>query len=114
LIKVDGTKIAYPEELPIQPSQNQIVYDAKKTSSKAWIWDIAIDKVKNIFSNIFTMGILIFCQQSGHPVIVYVRFPNDLDHIYHYARWNGNKWIDKVIFKCQGKLLEIKHSLFLY
>ena len=35
--------------------------------------------------------------QLGHPVLVYVRFPSDLDHEYFYARWTGTKWVDREI-----------------
>ncbi len=51
--------------------------------------------------------------QSGYPVIAYVRFPNDLEHTYHYARWTGNKWVDKasLLFGFIFWPLQIIHKL---
>lgn len=60
--------------IPVSPRQATVVYDATITREKAWIWDIALDSREN-------------------PVLVYVRFPDDSNHIYSYARWNGKKWI---------------------
>ena len=70
-------------DMPVGPRQASVVYDAAVTKQKAWIWDIALDKDKN-------------------PVLVYVRFPDNSNHIYSYARWNGKKWITKDLINSGG------------
>jgi hypothetical protein len=73
LFNAQGEKIGTLGEKPVNPRQASVVYDAAITGQKAWIWDIAMDKKEN-------------------PVIVYVKFPDNQNHIYCYARWNGRKW----------------------
>jgi len=73
LVKANGEKICKMSEIPFEPGEADIVYDAKETEDKAWIWDVAED-------------------QEGNPVIVYTRFPDDRQHVYYYARWDGGKW----------------------
>ena len=50
---------------------------------KAWIWDIALDKNKK-------------------PIVAYSQYPTVKDHIYHYARWDGKKWIDHELLNSGG------------
>jgi rhamnogalacturonyl hydrolase YesR len=76
--KADGTKIADLESLPMKPEQTDRVYDARATQVRAWIWDVAEDK-------------------NGRPVLVYARLPSENDHRYHYARWDGKRWVDHEI-----------------
>ncbi len=46
-ISADGSSISSVQDLPIAPVKAQLVYDAKFTGAgKAWIWDVAIDKVR--------------------------------------------------------------------
>lgn len=73
LFKANGEKIMNWSELPMQPSQADMVYDARSTNEKAWIWDIAENA-------------------EGNPVLVYVRFPNDSTHLYYYSIWDEGKW----------------------
>lgn len=73
LYKANGEKITDWSSLPIQPQLADMVYDARETKEKAWIWDVAENK-------------------NGAPVIVYSRFPNDSSHVYYYSIWNNNKW----------------------
>lgn len=73
LMKANGESIMKWDELPLDPVKADMVYDAKPTSEKAWIWDVAEDT-------------------SGNPVIVYARFPSDSTHVYYYATWDNNKW----------------------
>ncbi len=73
--KADGTKIKSADNLPILPQEADLVYDAAKGKAKAWNWDIAQD-------------------EKGNPVIAYVRFPDDKNHIYCYANWDGRKWVN--------------------
>ena len=79
--KADGTRICGVDELPIRPAQADLVYDAKKTGVRAWIFDLAFD-------------------ESDRPVLAYTRLPEETDHRYHYARWNGQQWLDTEL--CAG------------
>ena len=71
--KANGEKIQNLADVPIQPEATDVVYDAKITGEKAWIWDVAYDR-------------------EEHPVLVYARFKTDTTHMYYYARWNGQQW----------------------
>lgn len=73
--KAGGARIEDTAGLPLEPrSEAEVVYDGKQ--GRAWIWDIALDS-------------------AGHPVLVYARAPQETDHRYHYARWDGTRWIHK-------------------
>jgi hypothetical protein len=74
--KADGTRIAGMDQLPFTPEQADCVYDAKKSGVRAWVYDVAAD-------------------QDNRPVIAYTRLPAETDHRYHYARWDGTRWLDK-------------------
>lgn len=74
LLTAGGKMISTLQDAPVSPANCDIVYDAKSTMDKAWIWDVAFDKDEN-------------------PVIVYARFSNASGiHSYWYARWDGQKW----------------------
>lgn len=73
LFNARNEKIGIFGEDPVNPRQASVVYDAVITGQKAWIWDIACDKNKN-------------------PVLVFVKFPDNQNHIYSYARWDGREW----------------------
>ena len=73
LYKADGDKIMDWSELPINPAQADVVYDASDSKEKAWIWDIAEDK-------------------DGKPVVVYAKFPTDTTHVYYYGIFDDGKW----------------------
>ncbi|MBN2213222.1 MAG: BNR-4 repeat-containing protein [Bacteroidales bacterium] len=73
LFKAGGTMIGSLSDVPVKPEQADLVYNANLTGEKAWIWDVAEDK-------------------DGNPVIVYTRFPDDSNHCYYYAIWNGTGW----------------------
>jgi hypothetical protein len=73
LFNARGEKIGVLSEEPVNPRKTSVVYDASITKQKAWIWDIAMDRHEN-------------------PIIVYVKFPDNLNHIYCYSKWNGRKW----------------------
>ncbi|MFI3277582.1 MAG: glycoside hydrolase family 88 protein [Rikenellaceae bacterium] len=51
-----------------------LVYDGSKDGGKAWIWDVAQNK-------------------KGNPVIGFVRYPTDQNHVYCRAEWSGKRWI---------------------
>lgn len=79
--RADGTVIEKASEAAITPASCDKVYDATQTLEKSWVWDIAFDEDEN-------------------PVIVYARFSNIMPgHSYWYARWNGEKWENRLITK---------------
>jgi rhamnogalacturonyl hydrolase YesR len=63
---------------PHPPREMDVVYDAVLTGERAWIWDIAED-------------------EEGNPVLVYARFPDDENHLYGYARWDGKRWTNHTL-----------------
>jgi rhamnogalacturonyl hydrolase YesR len=71
--KADGTRIGGMDDLPLDPAKCDRVYDGS-TAGRAWIWDIA--------------------EQGGNPVVAYTRLPDETDHRYRYARWDGKQWLD--------------------
>lgn len=74
LMKADGSVISESLHKAVSPCMADMVYNAKKTFDKAWIWDVAFDEEEN-------------------PVLVYARFEEeDGRHSYWYARWNGKAW----------------------
>ncbi len=76
--KADGSKIKDINTLPMDRRETDLVFDGRIDSVRAWIWDVAFDK-------------------DDYPAIVYTRLPEETDHRYFYARWNGKKWIDNKI-----------------
>jgi len=78
LFKADGSRIGDMRTLPVTPSRSDLVYDAAAFGARAWVWDLALDS-------------------DGNPVIVYAVFPEETDHHYRYARWNGSVWEDHEI-----------------
>jgi hypothetical protein len=83
LFRADGTRIKALEDGPVSYAEADLVYDAHVHGARAWIWDIAIDAV-------------------GRPVIVFAACPAEPDHRYHYAHWNGQKWVDHEICVAGG------------
>jgi hypothetical protein len=81
--RADGSPIGTMADLPLSHQRADLVYDARATGVRAWIWDVAAD-------------------QQGNPVIVYTRLPDESDHRYHYARWNGEEWLDSEITPAGG------------
>ena len=73
LYKANGDKIIDWSQLPVDPKQTDVVYDATESKEKAWIWDVAENK-------------------EGQPVIVYATFPSDTTHVYYYSTYDNGKW----------------------
>ena len=71
------------DDLPLIHQRADLVYDGSITGVRAWIWDVAAD-------------------HEGNPVVVYTRLPEESDHRYHYARWNGEEWLDSEITAAGG------------
>jgi hypothetical protein len=81
--RADGSLVGTMADLPLIHQRADLVYDGRLTGIRAWIWDVAAD-------------------QQGNPVIVYTRLPEESDHRYHYARWNGKEWLDSEITAAGG------------
>lgn len=72
--QTNGAPVARRDQLPIAIQSVNKVYDAAPSQVRAWIWDIAL--------------------KDGAPVITYARYPSEDDHIYHYAYWENDRWVD--------------------
>lgn len=70
--KVIGTLAA---RTPVSHKACSVVYDARSSGARAWIWDVGQD-------------------MDGQPVVLYTRHPEETDHRYHRARWIGSEWQD--------------------
>jgi hypothetical protein len=81
--RADGAVMGTMEDLPLVHGRTDLVYDGRLTGVRAWIWDVAAD-------------------EQGNPVIVYTRLPEESDHRYHYARWDGEEWVDSEITSAGG------------
>jgi 5-hydroxyisourate hydrolase-like protein (transthyretin family) len=84
-LKADGTPIASLASVtgsdgstptPINNEQVDLVYNGSGPDGKAWVQDIAAGP-------------------DGRPVILFASFPNDSNHRYHYAAWNGTGWQER-------------------
>jgi hypothetical protein len=75
--RADGSRVGALTELPFDPSRCDRIYDGA-TGGRGWIWDLAEDS-------------------AGRPIVAYTRLPDERDHRYHYARWDGRRWDDHEI-----------------
>jgi hypothetical protein len=76
--RADGSSICTIDDLPFEPKDATLVYDASQTGDRAWVYDIYADN-------------------KGNPAVAYARYPTEKDHIYHYAWFDGEVWNDKRI-----------------
>ncbi len=76
--KASGEKICTMGQIPFEPEEASMVYEASETTGRAWIADVGQDR-------------------QGNPVILYTRSPDISNHEYWYARHTGNTWIDNKI-----------------
>ena len=83
IYRANGLKIKTVDELPLDTSEADRVYDASAMRARAWVWDIAIDSY-------------------GHPVIAYSVYHGTKDHRYRYACWNGMSWSDHEMVQSGG------------
>jgi len=81
--RADGSRVSDLTDLPVEPRKADVVYDARKTGVRAWVWDVA-------------------ALRNGSPAIVYTRLPAETDHRYHYAVWTGRRWRDQEIVAAGG------------
>lgn len=76
--RANGDIICSIDSLPFEPKEATLVYNAKKTGARAWVYDVYAD-------------------DEGNPSIAYAQYPTEEEHIYHYAWFDGKKWNDKEI-----------------
>jgi hypothetical protein len=69
-----GRLIAPIDGPSISPQRADVVYNGQASGVSSWVWDLALDP-------------------SGRPVILYATFPSPRNHVYWYARWNGQRWV---------------------
>ena len=79
--RADGSKICTLDEIPFAPADASLLYQATPETGRAWIYDIIAD-------------------EKGRPVVAYARYPQNTDHRYHYARYDGQQWVDHEV--CQA------------
>lgn len=79
----DGRAVAEIAKAPLRPGDADLVHDGSAGEGRAWIWDVAEDG-------------------DGHPVLLYAVLPKEEDHRFHYARWDGKKWITHEITSVGG------------
>ena len=69
--RANGQQIGSLDGPPIAPEAGDLIFDGAEPS---WVHDVAAEP------------------GTGHPVILFARFPAVADHRYHYARWTGSAW----------------------
>lgn len=74
--RANGDVICTIEDLPFEPKKATLVYDAIQSGQRAWVYDV-------------------FADEKGKPAIAYARYPTEEEHIYHYAWYDGENWMDK-------------------
>lgn len=77
--KADGTFIKKWKNLPVLHAEADLVYDGS-TNGRAWTWDLAIGT-------------------DGNRVVAHGVYPQENDHRYYYARWDGAKWSSREMTK---------------
>ena len=87
LYQTNGTLIG-PMGTAVVPKEATLVYNANDTGVEAWIHDLGIDP------------------KTGHPVMTFATIFNISYHRYHYARWNGNEWLDTDLVYAGGTISE--------
>lgn len=73
--KANGKKICDLDQLPFEPKDATVIYQATEETGRSWVYDIGTD-------------------EQDRPVVLYARYPNEHTHIYHYAHFDGKKWQD--------------------
>lgn len=61
--------------------------------SNSWIWDVATDPA------------------TGNPVIAYTTFPSNERHQYHWARWTGSEWDDRILINNAGGTIALSGEI---
>lgn len=76
----DGSKICSVQELPFEPEEATVIYQASEQTGRAWLADIGLD-------------------EEGTPYVLYTRHPDETDHRYHYSWFDQatSQWTDHEI-----------------
>jgi len=89
--QTNGEVITNLKDVPLQlPAINKL-YDAESGKTKAWIWDIMLDRNKR-------------------PVVTYAQYPSVKEHIYHYVFWDGDEWQDRELINSGGYITSPEKS----
>lgn len=88
--RADGSIIATMEQLPFEPKEATLIYDARETGHRAWVYDL-------------------FADEKGQPAVAYARYPTEEEHLYHYAWFDGEKWNDRAVVN-SGKWFPETHE----
>lgn len=88
--QTSGQPLVQMDELPVAIASVNKVYDAKPSNVRGWIWDIAL--------------------HEGIPFITYARFPSEADHIYHYAFWQNDRWVDHEIVNSGSWMVSLRQG----
>lgn len=89
--QTNGKVVGGLTDIPLRPETVNKLNDAAEDSVRSWIWDIALDK-------------------KGYPVVAYAKYPTVNNHIYHYARWDGEKWTDRELIHAGGYITKPEKS----
>lgn len=73
--RADGTKIADMNTIPFEPKDADVIFQSNEQEGRAWIADVAQD-------------------ENGQPVVLYTKSPEETDHRYWYAKYDGTKWFN--------------------
>jgi rhamnogalacturonyl hydrolase YesR len=73
-----GNQLGRLSGVPVDQGKIPRVYDGDSSRVRAWIWDIAITR-------------------EGMPALVYTTLPEESNHAYNYASWNGKIWVNRPI-----------------
>ena len=78
--KANGSKITNMEGIPFEPGSASVIFKSNEDEGRAWIADIGKDR-------------------NGNPVVLYTKSPEETDHRYWYARFDGKEWLNYEICK---------------
>lgn len=68
---------------PVSYKAADRIYHYRSDHGRSWIMDVAVGT-------------------DGNPVVVYFRRDPNIGDQYHYARWNGDRWVDRPIVAAGG------------
>lgn len=85
--RADGSKIKPLSAGPLRPTEADTVFsrlaDPDRVGDNSWVWDVAFEP-------------------SGRPVVAFATFPTHTDHQYHWARYDGTAWRDRILVENAG------------
>ena len=83
----DGRQIQQMDAGGLAPGRADVIWDAKRTGVRAWVWDVAMDVL-------------------GRPVVVFTTLRSTNDHRYHYAQWDGSRWNVRELARAGGSIAD--------